>query len=38
MKVELIQDWLTEIGGEEKVFASFWELFSDADINTLTIA
>ena len=36
MKVALIQDWLTEIGGAEKVFECFLELFPDADVYTLT--
>jgi glycosyltransferase involved in cell wall biosynthesis len=35
MKVALIQDWLTEIGGAEKVFAVFLDLFPEADIYTL---
>jgi len=36
MKVALVQDWLTEIGGAEKVFAALLELFPEADIFTLT--
>lgn len=36
MKVALVQDWLTEIGGAEKVFECFLELFPEADIYTLT--
>lgn len=36
MKVALIQDWFTEIGGAEKVFESILALFPDADIFTLT--
>lgn len=36
MRVALVQDWLTEIGGAEKVFAAFGEIYSDADIYTLT--
>jgi glycosyltransferase involved in cell wall biosynthesis len=35
MKVALIQDWLTEMGGAEKVFKAIYELFPDADIYTL---
>ncbi|MCW3805818.1 glycosyltransferase family 4 protein [Plebeiibacterium marinum] len=35
MKVALVQDWLTEIGGAEKVFECFMELFPKADIYTL---
>jgi glycosyltransferase involved in cell wall biosynthesis len=35
MKVALIQDWLTEQGGAEKVFATLYELYPDADIYTL---
>lgn len=36
MKVALVQDWLTEIGGAEKVFSAIFELYPDADIYTLT--
>ncbi|WP_439185259.1 glycosyltransferase [Carboxylicivirga taeanensis] len=36
MKVALVQDWLTEIGGAEKVFSSLIELYPDAHIYTLT--
>jgi hypothetical protein len=28
MKVALIQDWLTEQGGAEKVFATLYELYT----------
>jgi glycosyltransferase involved in cell wall biosynthesis len=35
MKIALIQDWLTENGGAEKVFASLYELYPEADIYTL---
>lgn len=35
LKVALIQDWLTEIGGAEKVFSCFLDLFPNADIYTL---
>ncbi len=36
MRVALVQDWLTEIGGAEKVFSCFLELYPDADVYTLT--
>ncbi len=36
MKVALVQDWLTEIGGAEKVFGCLLELYPEADIYTLT--
>ncbi|MGQ1787828.1 glycosyltransferase [Saccharicrinis sp. GN24d3] len=36
MKVALVQDWLTEIGGAEKVFEAFMGIYPDADIYTLT--
>lgn len=36
MKVALIQDWLTEIGGAEKVFAAILNIYPEADIYTLT--
>lgn len=36
MRVALVQDWLTEIGGAERVFGSFLNVFPDADIFTLT--
>ena len=35
MKVALIQDWLTVIGGSEKVFKEIATLYPDADIYTL---
>lgn len=35
MKVALVQDWLTEIGGAEKVLAVLLDLFPKADIYTL---
>lgn len=35
MKVALIQDWLTELGGAEKVFQQIYKLYPDADIYTL---
>ncbi len=35
MKVALIQDWLTELGGAEKVFRQIYNLYPDADIYTL---
>lgn len=35
MKIALIQDWLTELGGAEKVFAEIYKLYPDADIFTL---
>ncbi|HTN45674.1 MAG TPA: glycosyltransferase family 4 protein [Flavipsychrobacter sp.] len=35
MKVALVQDWLTELGGAEKVFTAILELYPDADIYTL---
>ncbi len=36
IRVALIQDWLTEMGGAEKVFASLLKIFPDADVYTLT--
>lgn len=36
MKVALIQDWLTEIGGAEKVFSAILDLYPEADVFTLT--
>lgn len=36
MKVALVQDWLTEIGGAEKVFLAFLDLYPQADVFTLT--
>jgi hypothetical protein len=35
IKVALIQDWLTELGGAEKVFSAIYELYPNADIYTL---
>lgn len=35
MKIALIQDWLTESGGAEKVFSAIYELYPNADIYTL---
>lgn len=35
MKVALVQDWLTELGGAEKVFTAILELYPQADIYTL---
>lgn len=35
MRVAIVQDWLTEIGGAEKVFSAFLEIFPEADIYTL---
>ena len=35
MKVALVQDWLTELGGAEKVFSAIYELYPQADIYTL---
>lgn len=35
MKIALIQDWLTEMGGAEKVFKSLIEIYPHADIFTL---
>ncbi|TDP02428.1 glycosyltransferase family 4 protein [Flavobacterium sp. 245] len=35
MKIALVQDWLTELGGAEKVFRSIYDLYPDADIYTL---
>jgi glycosyltransferase involved in cell wall biosynthesis len=35
MKVALVQDWLTELGGAEKVFKQMYNLYPDADIYTL---
>ena len=34
-KVALVQDWLTEMGGAEKVFKSIFDLFPEADVYTL---
>lgn len=35
MKIALVQDWLTEMGGAEKVFKELYQLFPEADIFTL---
>lgn len=35
MKVALVQDWLTEFGGAEKVFAELLNIYPDADVYTL---
>jgi glycosyltransferase involved in cell wall biosynthesis len=35
MRVALVQDWLTEFGGAEKVFAAIYSIFPEADIYTL---
>jgi len=35
LKVALVQDWLTEIGGAEKVFKEIASLYPDGDIYTL---
>ena len=35
MKVALVQDWLTEFGGAEKVFAELLRMYPDADVYTL---
>ncbi|MFC4164305.1 glycosyltransferase [Epilithonimonas zeae] len=35
MKVALVQDWLTELGGAEKVFKQILDIYPDADIYTL---
>lgn len=35
MKVALVQDWLTELGGAEKVFKQIYNIYPDADIYTL---
>jgi glycosyltransferase involved in cell wall biosynthesis len=37
MKVALVQEWLTEIGGSEKVFKEIAGLYPDADIFTLVV-
>ncbi len=36
MKVALVQDWLTELGGAEHVFRAMLEIYPDADVVTLT--
>lgn len=35
LRVALVQDWLTEMGGAEKVFAELLEIFPNADVFTL---
>jgi len=35
MKVALVQDWLTELGGAEKVFGEMLSMYPDADVYTL---
>lgn len=35
LKIALVQDWLTELGGAEKVFTAIYEMFPHADIYTL---
>lgn len=35
MRVALVQDWLTELGGAEKVFAELLRVYPDADVFTL---
>jgi len=35
MKIALIQDWLTELGGAEKVFAELYKIYPEADIFTI---
>lgn len=35
MKIALIQDWLTEMGGAEKVFKEIYKLYPNADVFTL---
>jgi glycosyltransferase involved in cell wall biosynthesis len=35
MKVALVQDWLTEFGGAEKVFSAIHDLFPNSDVYTL---
>lgn len=35
MKVALVHDWLTEMGGAEKVFRAIYDLYPEADIYTL---
>ncbi len=36
MKVALVQDWLTELGGAEKVFKCLLEIYPEADVYTIT--
>lgn len=35
MRIALVQDWLTEMGGAEKVFHELFKLYPNADIYTL---
>lgn len=35
MKIALVQDWLTEMGGAEKVFKELYGMFPDSDVYTL---
>lgn len=35
MKIALVQDWLTEMGGAEKVFKELYKLYPNADVFTL---
>lgn len=35
MKIALVQDWLTEMGGAEKVFKEIYSLYPEADVFTL---
>lgn len=35
MKIALIQDWLTEMGGAEKVFSEIYKMYPTSDIYTL---
>ncbi|MFD2826870.1 glycosyltransferase family 4 protein [Leeuwenhoekiella polynyae] len=35
MKVALVQDWLTEMGGAEQVFKAIYQLYPQADVYTL---
>lgn len=35
MKIALIQDWLTELGGAEKVFVELYKIYPSADIFTI---
>lgn len=36
MKIALVQDWLTELGGAEKVFKILLKIYPEADVYTLT--
>lgn len=35
MKIAIVQDWLTEMGGAEKVFQAIYEIYPDSDVFTL---